>query len=54
MSDNFKFEGRIFPTKPFTNLKLQNPAELHKTRRSPDLEALKLRKGSSGCLGLDI
>ena len=42
-----------FPTDPFTILELQNPShdvpELRKSRRSPDLEALKLRKGWSGC-----
>ena len=41
-----------YPTSPFTILKLQNPwldvPELHKIRRSPDLDALKLWKGSSG------
>ena len=43
-----------FPTNPFfTILELQNPSndvpELHKIRWSPDLEALKLWKVSSGC-----
>ena len=41
-----------YPTNPFTISKLQNSShdvpELHKIRRSPDLEALKLGKGSSG------
>ena len=40
------------PTNPFTILKLQHPshdiAELQKVRLSPDPEALKLWKGSSG------
>ena len=40
------------PTNPFTVLELQNPSndgsELHKIWRSPDLQALKLWKGSSG------
>ena len=40
------------PTETFTNQELQNPthdvAVLNKTRRSPDLEALKLWKGRSG------
>ena len=42
----------FFPTNPFTILELQNPwhdvPQLHKMRRSPDLQALKLWKGSSG------
>ena len=42
----------VYPTSPFTTLKLQNPShdvsELHKVRRSTDFEALKLGKGSSG------
>ena len=41
-----------FPTSPSTISELQNPLhyipELHKIRRSPDLEALKLWKGLSG------
>ena len=41
------------PTDTYTTLKLQNPLhdipELHNLRRSPDLEALKLRKSRSGC-----
>ena len=40
------------PTVTFTTLELRNPShdvlELHKIRRSPDFEALKLWKGSSG------
>ena len=43
------------PTNPFTILELQNPSpdvsELHKIRRSPDREALKLWKVSSGRQG---
>ena len=43
------------PTSPFTILELQNPSddvpELHKISRSPDLEALKLWKCSSGQTG---
>ena len=39
------------PTNPFVILELQNPShdipEVHTIHRSPDLEALKLRKGSS-------
>ena len=41
-----------YPTSPFTILKLENPShdvpELHKIRRSTDLEPLKLGKCSSG------
>ena len=44
----------FYPTNPFTILELQNPShdipELHKIRWSPDLEALKLWKGSSGII----
>ena len=40
-----------YPTSPFIILELQNPShdisELHTIHRSPDLEALKLWKGSS-------
>ena len=43
---------RIMPDRPFTIVELHNPSfgipELHKIRRSPDREALKLRKGLSG------
>ena len=42
------------PTDHFTTLELQNPphdvSELHKKCRSPDVEALKLRKGRPGLL----
>ena len=38
--------GNDYPTDPFTNSALRNPSydvsELHKIRRSPDCEALKL------------
>ena len=41
------------PTDPSTTPELENPShdvsELHIIRRSPDLEALKLQKGRSGC-----
>ena len=44
--------NRPSPTDPFITLVLQNPPndvpELHKTRRSPDFEALKLWKCRSG------
>ena len=40
------------PTDPFTSLELQKSSDkvpdLHKIRRSPDLEACKLYKGRSG------
>ena len=46
------------PTSPFTIVELLNPShyvpELHKIRRSPDREALKLGKGSSGMAGPNI
>ena len=46
----------LYPTNFFTTLELQNPShdvsELHKIRQSPDLEALKLWKGSSGSKAL--
>ena len=49
---SFLFISIPSPTNPFTILEIQKPLddvpELHKTRRSPDHEALKLRKGSSG------
>ena len=48
---HFKYKG--FPTNPFTNLELLNQShdvsEPHKIRRSADLEALNLWKGSLGC-----
>ena len=56
-SESFKLQNPqrndgASPTSPFTILELQNPShgvrERHKIRRSPDLEALKLRKGSLG------
>ena len=44
------------PTRPFTISELKNPShdvpQLHKIRRSPDREALKLWKGSSECRAL--
>ena len=46
--------GRVlsYPTNPFTILELLHPShdvsELHKIRRSPDLEALQLWKSTSG------
>ena len=43
-----------YPTDPFTTSVLQTPrhdvSEIHKIRRSPDLEALKLWKDQSGNL----
>ena len=36
------------PIDPYATFELQNPFELHKIRRSPDPEALKLWKGRSG------
>ena len=46
------FAERTYPTKPFSIFELQNPSpdvtQLQKIRGFPDLEALNLRKGSSG------
>ena len=46
------FWASKFPTDPFTTLELQNQSrnvsQLHKIRRSPDLEAQKFWKGRSG------
>ena len=37
------------PTDPFTTLEFQNMLHNSQTSRSPDCEALNLRKGRSGC-----
>ena len=52
MNPSSSVKNKCFPTDPFTTCGLQNSSidfsELHKMCRSPNLEALKLRKGRSG------